>query len=78
MLNWSRPFRPIASPGKNRFAVDPSPHVQMKTKPQYVEGPQAQTNFERNLTALFKVPKDAIGKPRKPAKKRKSKHPDKD
>jgi len=50
----------------------------MKVKPQYVEGPQAQANFERNLTTLFTVPKDAIGKPRKPATKRKSKHSDKD
>ena len=50
----------------------------MKSKPHYVEGPQAQANFEHNLTALFKVPKAAIGKDRKPAKKRKSKHSDKD
>jgi len=48
---------------------------------EYTEGPKALENFERGMIALFKVPKLAIGKARKKARKlttkRKSKKPDK-
>jgi len=49
---------------------------------EYVEGPKALENFERGMKALFKVPKTAIGKGRKPGRKlttrRKLKRSDKD
>jgi hypothetical protein len=38
-------------------------------QPEYVEGPEARENFERGMTALFKVPKSAIGKARKKGRK---------
>jgi hypothetical protein len=41
----------------------------MKTKLEYVEGPEARENFERGMIALFKVPKTAIGKARKKGRK---------
>ena len=31
-------------------------------QPEYIEGPEAQENFERGMTALFKVPKAAVVK----------------
>jgi len=37
--------------------------------PEYIEGPKARENFERGMTALFKVPKTAIGKARKKGRK---------
>lgn len=40
----------------------------MKT-PEYIEGPKARENFERGMIALFKVPKEAIGKARKEGRK---------
>ena len=40
----------------------------MKT-PEYREGPKARENFERGMIALFKVPKEAIGKGRKKGRK---------
>ena len=40
----------------------------MKT-PEYREGPEAFQNFERGMIALFKVPKEAIGKGRKKGRK---------
>ena len=40
----------------------------MKT-PEYREGPEARENFERGMIALFKVPKEAIGKARKEGRK---------
>ena len=48
---------------------------------EYIEGPKARENFESGMIALFKVPKDAIGKARKEGRKltalRKRKKPDK-
>jgi hypothetical protein len=47
-------------------------------EPEYTEGPKALENFERGMTALFKVPKPAIKKgkpkdtPRTSPRKRKS------
>jgi hypothetical protein len=38
--------------------------------PEYIEGTQALENFERGMTALFKVPKAAIER----AEKKKRKH----
>jgi hypothetical protein len=38
-------------------------------KPEYIEGPKALENFERGMIALFKVPKDAVGKGRKKGRK---------
>jgi hypothetical protein len=49
----------------------------MKTEAQYIEGPQAQKNFEQTMTALFRAPKTNPRKPRKPATPRKSKATDK-
>jgi len=37
--------------------------------PEYIEGPEALENFERGMIALFKVPKEAIGKARKEGRK---------
>lgn len=39
---------------------------------EYVEGPDAQGNFEEGMKALFKVPKDAVVKAEKKAKKKRS------
>lgn len=41
----------------------------MKT-PEYIEGKQAQENFEEGMKALFRVPKEAVPAKKKPAKKR--------
>jgi hypothetical protein len=38
-------------------------------QPEYFEGPEARERFERGMTALFKVPKTAIGKARKKGRK---------
>ncbi len=38
-------------------------------QPDYIEGPEARERFERGMTALFKVPKTAIGKARKKGRK---------
>lgn len=40
-------------------------------KREYNKGPQARENFERTMTALFRVPKDTAKKPQKPARKAK-------
>jgi hypothetical protein len=49
---------------------------------EYIEGPKATENFERGMIALFKVPKTAVLKnkkqARKPATLRKPKLSDKD
>jgi hypothetical protein len=37
---------------------------------EYQEGKKAQKNFERGMKALFKVPKDAVARPKKGKKKR--------
>ena len=51
-------------------------------QPEDIEGPKALENFERGMTALFKVSKTAIGKARKRGRKltapRKRKTSDKD
>jgi hypothetical protein len=50
-------------------------------QPEYTEGPKALENFERGMTALFKVPKAAIVQAKKRAKAaslRKPKKSDKD
>lgn len=51
-------------------------------RPEYIEGLKARENFERGMTALFKVPKPAVGtvrkKGRKLTTKRKRKAHDKD
>jgi len=31
-------------------------------EPEYIEGRKATENFEQGMKALFKVPKDAVGK----------------
>jgi hypothetical protein len=38
-------------------------------QPEYIEGPEAQENFERGMKALFKVPKDVVVKAEKKRKK---------
>jgi len=50
----------------------------MKTKPQYVEGPQAQENFERTMVTLFRAPKPKARKQPKAATRRKSQKSDRD
>ncbi len=40
-------------------------------KSQYEKGQKVRTEFERTMTALFRVPKDAINKPEKRAPKEK-------
>jgi hypothetical protein len=51
-------------------------------QPEYTEGPKALENFERGMTALFKVPKGAIVSLKKRGKtassERKPKNADKD
>jgi hypothetical protein len=37
--------------------------------PECIEGSKARENFERGMIALFKVPKEAIGKARKEGRK---------
>jgi hypothetical protein len=39
-------------------------------EPEYREGPEAQDNFEEGMKALFSVPKDAVVKAEKKAKKK--------
>ena len=41
-------------------------------KPEYAEGKKAQENFEEGMKALFNVPKDAVVKAEKKARKRKA------
>jgi hypothetical protein len=41
-------------------------------KTEYIEGPKAQENFEEGMKALFDVPKDAVVKAEKKAKKRRA------
>jgi hypothetical protein len=41
-------------------------------KPEYIEGKQATDNFEEGMKALFKVPKDAVVKAEKKAKKKRA------
>jgi hypothetical protein len=41
-------------------------------KYEYVEGPKATKNFEEGMKALFKVPKDAVVKAEKRAKKKRA------
>jgi hypothetical protein len=42
------------------------------TKPEYTEGKAAIENFEEGMKALFNVPKDAVVKAEKKAKKRRA------
>lgn len=39
-------------------------------KPEMEEGPKARDNFERNMKALFRVPKDEVVKAEKKHKQR--------
>jgi hypothetical protein len=41
-------------------------------KPEYRKGPKAREDFERTMTSLFRVPKDAVKKPEKAAPKKKA------
>jgi len=41
-----------------------------RMKPEYTEGPQATENFEEGMKALFNVPKGAVVKAEKKAKKK--------
>ena len=41
-------------------------------QPEYIEGPEAQENFEEGMKALFNVPKDAVVKAEKKKGKRKT------
>jgi hypothetical protein len=41
-------------------------------QPEYREGPKATENFEEGMKALFNVPKDAVVKAEKKARKRKA------
>ena len=41
-------------------------------QPEYIEGKQATENFEEGMKALFNVPKDAVVKTEKKAKKKRS------
>ena len=54
----------------------------MMKQPEYTEGTKALENFKRGMTALFKVPKDAVVKAEKKKLKsprlRKPKNADKD
>jgi hypothetical protein len=40
-------------------------------KPEFHKGSEVLKEFERTMTALFRVPKDAMKKPEKPAPKKK-------
>jgi len=54
----------------------------MTTKQEYTEGPQTLESFKRGMEALFKVPKSAVlrkkKQARKPARVRKKTDADKD
>jgi hypothetical protein len=39
-------------------------------QPEYIEGIKAQGNFEQGMKALFKVPKDAVVKAERKAKRK--------
>jgi hypothetical protein len=41
-------------------------------KSEYRKGAEARRSFERTMTALFRVPKDAVKKPEKKASKKKA------
>lgn len=41
-------------------------------KMEYIEGIQAKTNFEEGMKVLFNVPKDAVVKAEKKAKKKRA------
>jgi hypothetical protein len=41
-------------------------------KMEYRKGKKIREEFERTMTALFRVPKDAVKKPEKPAPKKKA------
>lgn len=41
-------------------------------EPEYKEGPEATRNFEEGMKALFNVPKDAVVRAEKKAKKKRS------
>jgi hypothetical protein len=41
-------------------------------EPEYIEGPHARQSFEEGMKALFKVPKDAVVKAEKKAKKKRA------
>jgi hypothetical protein len=41
-------------------------------QPEYKEGPEAQENFEEGMKALFSVPKDAVVRAEKKAKKKRA------
>jgi hypothetical protein len=41
-------------------------------KPEYKKGQKIREEFERTMTVLFRVPKDAVKKPEKPAPKKKA------
>jgi hypothetical protein len=41
-------------------------------KPDYTEGTKATENFEEGMKTLFKVPKDAVVKAEKKAKKKRA------
>jgi hypothetical protein len=45
--------------------------VEMKT-PEYIEGSQAQENFEEGMKALFNAPKDEVVRAEKKRKKKAS------
>jgi hypothetical protein len=47
-------------------------HFEAHVKIEYIEGQKATENFEEGMKALFKVPKDAVVKAEKKAKKRSS------
>jgi hypothetical protein len=42
-----------------------------KMKSKYHEGPKIRDEFEHTMTALFRVPKDAVKKPEKRISKKK-------
>lgn len=42
----------------------------MKSESEYTEGKRATENFEEGMKALFNVPKDAVEKAEKKAKKK--------
>jgi len=41
-------------------------------EPEYIEGPKAQENVEDGMKALFNVPKDAVVKAEKKAKRKRA------
>lgn len=40
-------------------------------KPEYHEGPKARDTFDKGMTKIFQVPKDAVKEKAKPKRKRK-------